>query len=73
MTELDKKIPQCFVIQPIDDNTFDRRYRETIKPALEKAGVEPKRADEILGLNPIIEKIESAIAAAPICIQCCRS
>jgi hypothetical protein len=35
---------------------------------LEKAGVDPKRADEILGLSPVIEKIESAIAAAPICL-----
>jgi len=63
-----KKLPQCFVIQPFDGDVYDRRYKETIKPALEKAGVEPKRADEILGLNPVIEKIESAIAAAPICI-----
>lgn len=62
------KLPQCFVMQPFDEGTFDRRYSETIKPALEKAGVEPKRADEILGLNPVIEKIESAIAAAPICV-----
>ncbi len=68
MEESEKKLPQCFVIQPFDDGTYDRRYNETIKPALEKAGVEPKRADEILGLNPVIEKIESAIAAAPICV-----
>ena len=68
MTESQKKLPQCFVIQPFDGGMYDRRYKETIKPALEKAGVEPQRADEILGLNPVIEKIESAIAAAPICI-----
>lgn len=68
MTEKERKLPQCFVMQPFDDGTFDRRYSETIKPALEKAGVDPKRADEILGLNPVIEKIESAIAAAPICL-----
>jgi len=68
MTELEQILPQCFVIQPFDGGTYDLRYKETIKPALEKAGVAPKRADEILGLNPVIEKIESAIAAAPICL-----
>ncbi|HBT88118.1 hypothetical protein [Desulfobacter sp.] len=68
MPELEKKPPQCFVIQPFDGGVYDRRYKETVKPALEKAGVEPKRADEILGLSPVIEKIESAIAAAPICV-----
>ncbi|MDG1580423.1 hypothetical protein [Pseudomonas sp. GOM6] len=60
--------PTCFVIQAFDSGTYDRRYSETIKPALIKAGVEPQRADEILGLNPIIEKIESAIELASICI-----
>lgn len=68
MKTQEEKLPQCFVMQPFDDSTFDMRYYETIKPALEKAGVEPKRADEILGLNPIVEKIESAIEAAPICV-----
>ncbi|MBH1527715.1 hypothetical protein I5T99_01450 [Stenotrophomonas maltophilia] len=60
--------PTCFVIQAFDGNVYDRRYRETIRPALLLAEVEPQRADEILGLNPIIEKIESAIASASICI-----
>jgi len=60
--------PTCFVIQTFDGNIYDRRYRETIRPALILAEVEPQRADEILGLNPIIEKIESAIASASICI-----
>lgn len=60
--------PTCFVIQAFDNGKYDRRYRETVRPALEKAGVEPQRADEILGLNPVIEKIESAIEAASVCI-----
>ena len=60
--------PVCFVIQAFDGGTYDRRYSETIRPALVKAGVEPQRADEILGLNPVIEKIETAIESAAICI-----
>lgn len=30
--------------------------------------MDPQRADEILGLNPVIEKIEAAIESASICI-----
>jgi len=60
--------PTCFVIQSFDGGKYDRRYLETIKPALIKADVDPQRADEILGLSPVIEKIETAIAAASICI-----
>ncbi len=60
--------PTCFVIQAFDGGKFDRRYAETVKPALEKAGVEPQRADEILGLNPVIDKIETAIESAAICV-----
>lgn len=66
MSELNK--PVCFVIQTFDGGKFDRRYIETIKPALIKADVDPQRADEILGLNPVIEKIEKAIESAAICI-----
>ncbi|MBR7778932.1 hypothetical protein [Undibacterium rugosum] len=68
MTAQKKQIPTCFVIQSFDGGKFDQRYKETIRPALLRAEVEPQRADEILGLNPVIEKIESAIKAASICI-----
>lgn len=60
--------PVCFVIQSFDSGKFDRRYIETIRPALIKADVDPQRADEILGLNPVIDKIEKAIESAAICI-----
>jgi hypothetical protein len=60
--------PTCFVIQAFDGAKYDRRYHETVKPALVKAGVDPQRADDILGLNPVIEKIELAIESAAICV-----
>jgi len=61
--------PTCFVIQEYDDGgPFDKRYQETIEPALVAAEVEPLRADKILGLQPIIEKIETAIQQASICV-----
>jgi len=69
MADEENKIkPTCFVIQSFDGGKYDRRYSETIKPALIKAEVEPQRADEILGLNPVIDKIETAIESASICI-----
>ena len=68
MSEVDNDVPTCFVIQAFDGGKYDRRYNETIKPALEKAGVRPERADEMLGVNPVVEKIETAIQAASICI-----
>jgi nucleoside 2-deoxyribosyltransferase len=68
MTNTTERKPLCFVIQAFDGGKYDRRYNETIRPALIKANVEPQRADEILGLNPIVEKIERAIEAAAICV-----
>ncbi len=61
--------PCCFVIQEFDEGgTFDRRYSETVAPTLQKVGVRPQRADQILGLQPVVEKIESAIRGAHICV-----
>ena len=68
MTANTEQKPLCFVIQAFDGGKYDRRYAETIRPALVKANVEPQRADEILGLNPVIDKIETAIHAAAICV-----
>jgi len=68
MPDEPNNMPTCFVIQTFDGGKYDRRYRETIRPALVTAKVDPQRADEILGLNPVIEKIESAIEGAAICI-----
>ena len=61
--------PTCFVIQDFDDGgTFDKRYEETIEPALKGSEVIPLRADKILGLQPVIQKIEEAIRKASICV-----
>ena len=66
---MEKNKPTCFVIQEFDDGgMFDKRYIETIEPALIDAEVQPKRADKILGLQPVIQKIETAIQQASICV-----
>lgn len=54
----------CFVIQRFDGATYDKRYRETFAPAIERGGAKPIRADEVLGTKPIVEKIEEGIARA---------
>lgn len=64
----DAKKPTAFVIQSFDGGKFDRRYLETIRPGIVKGGAEPQRADEILGVKPVIQKIEDAISGADICI-----
>lgn len=61
--------PTCFIIQKFDSGgPFDKRYKEIIEPTLKSLNVKPLRADEILGLNPIVEKIENAIRNADLCI-----
>ena len=66
---MEDRKPTCFVIQEFDDDgPFDKRYKETIRPALIESEVEPQRADTILGLQPVIAKIESAIQQASICV-----
>lgn len=61
------RMPKCFVIQPFDGSTYDKRYRDTFKPAIEAAGLQPYRVDEDHGVEIPIEDIERGIAEAPIC------
>ena len=56
----------CFVIQRFDDGVYDKRFRETFAPAIEKGGATPIRADEVLGTRPVIEKIVSGLSDADI-------
>lgn len=56
----------CFVIQRFDSGVYDKRYRETFAPAIERGGAKPIRADEVLGTRPIVEKIEESVRSADI-------
>ncbi len=56
----------CFVIQRFDEGVYDKRYRETFAPAIEKAGARPIRADEVLGTRPVVEKIEEGLRSADV-------
>lgn len=56
----------CFVIQCFDGSTYDKRYRETFAPAIERGGAKPVRADEVLGTRPVVEKIEQGLRSADV-------
>lgn len=63
---MSRSVKTCFVIQCFDGDIYDRRYRETFAPAIEKAGAKPIRADEVLGTKPVVEKIEQGLRAADV-------
>jgi hypothetical protein len=50
----------CFVLMPFGQ-PFDGYYEFVIKPAVERAGLEALRADEIYGTNAIIQDIWESI------------
>ena len=57
----------CFVIQPFDNNKFDKRYKDIFAPAISHAGLIPYRIDEDLSIRVPIENIEKGISDSVIC------
>lgn len=68
------KTDKCFVIMPISDiegynkGHFTDVYTSLIKPAIEKAGYQSERADEIQGANLIAVDIIERICSSPIAV-----
>lgn len=58
---------ECFVIQPISDSKFTKRYDDTYKPAIETAGLSAYRVDLDPAVKIPIEEIELKIKASVIC------
>jgi len=58
----------CFVIQPFDRGPFDKRYDDTVAPAIRDAGLEPYRVDRDPGVAIPIEDIEVGIKSAEACV-----
>lgn len=58
---------KCFVIQPFDNNTFDKRFIDVFEPAIKKAGFEPYRTDKDLSVRIPIDEIENGINDSAIC------
>ena len=59
---------RCFVIQPFDGGDFDNRFDEVLKPAIQEADLEAYRVDRDPSASIPIEKIESEISAAAVCL-----
>lgn len=57
----------CFVIQPFDNDKFDKRYSDTFEPAIAKAGYNSYRVDKDNSVTIPIEDIESKIKESEIC------
>lgn len=65
---------ECFIIMPIADRDgyeeghFGRVYKWIIKPACEKAGYVPRRADDVSASHMIVADILKRIVEAPMAI-----
>ncbi len=58
---------KCFVIQPFDNDKFDRRYKDIYSKVIFEAGLEPYRVDKDLSVRVPIDDIERGIKEARIC------
>ena len=58
----------CFVIQPFDGGPFDKRYEDTIAPAIRDAGLEPYRVDCDPAATIPIDQIEDGIRKSEACL-----
>ena len=58
---------RCFVIQPFDNDKFDKRYVDIFEPAIKKSEFEPYRIDKDLSVRIPIEDIEKGIAESAFC------
>lgn len=60
-----KKKPLCFVISPFGD-WYDRYYLDIYKPAVEAAGFEAKRADDLYRPSAIVHDIWDYVRASRV-------
>ncbi len=58
----------CFVIQPFDGSSFDKRYEDILIPAIKDANLEPYRVDRDPRVSIPIEDIQNGIKNADVCL-----
>lgn len=58
---------KCFVIQPFDNDKFDKRFVDVFQPAIIAAGLEAYRIDKDLAVRIPIDDIERGILESDIC------
>lgn len=59
---------KCFVIQPFDNGQFDKRFDESLAPAIRAAKLEPYRVDRDSSAVIPIETIQAEIMASRLCL-----
>jgi hypothetical protein len=59
---------RCCVFQPFDKGPFDKRFDDTIAPAIKDAGLEPYRIDRDPAVTIPIEALHAEIRMATICL-----
>lgn len=57
----------CFVIQPFDNDKYDKRYVDIFEPAIMNAGLQAYRIDKDLSVRIPIDEIEKGISESSIC------
>jgi len=58
---------KCFVIQPFDNDKFDKRFVDIFEPAITKAEFDAYRIDKDLSVRIPIDDIEKGIYESAIC------
>jgi len=58
---------KCFVIQPFDNDKFDKRFVDIFEPAILKAEFDAYRIDKDLSVRIPIDDIEKGISESSIC------
>ncbi len=58
----------CFVLQPFDNDKFDKRYKEIIEPVIKECGLVSYRVDEDCASVIPIESIHTKIRESIVCI-----
>ena len=55
---------RCFVIQPFDNDKFDKRYEDVFAPSIKAADLEPYRVDRDPSVNDLLDGIRVGMAEA---------
>ena len=67
LSHKDSVMGTCFVMQPFDEDVYDKRYSDVFAPGIKEAGIEPYRVDRDPGVSVPINDIETGIRDAQIC------
>jgi hypothetical protein len=59
-------VNECFVIQPFDQDKFDKRFTDVFKPAIVDADLLPYRVDKDPGANDLVEAIKDGISRSVV-------